>query len=81
MICNVVDHRENTYDVRVDAVMESSCNDNSIGASQFECVENPIVEERPDTTVAEIMEEAAKIDWEVTVFLYSLGGLDGMPVL
>lgn len=81
MICNVIDRRENPYDVAVDAVIESSCNDNSMNASQFERVEDPIVEERPDTTVAEVMEEAAKIDGEVTVFLYGLGGLDRVPML
>jgi hypothetical protein len=73
MICNIVDHRTNRYDVNIDAVFEPCQHDNSIpGATQFAWGQAEFsYDELRDTTIVRAI-EFANNRWEcpVTLFIY-----------
>ena len=79
MICNIVDHRTNRYDVNVDVVFEPSQHDNSIaGATQFTWGQEAFsCEGLSDTTIVRAIEFAnERWDCPVTLFLYDSGSND-----
>ena len=79
MICNVIDHRTNRYDVNVDVVFEPSQHDNSIaGASQFTWGQEAFsCEALSNITIVRAIEYAnERWDCPVTLFLYDRGGTD-----
>jgi len=72
MLVNVVDHRENKYNVNCDAVIESASHDNSIsGSTQFSPDNGGIVEELYQTNVHEEINYANKFKSEVTLSLHT----------
>lgn len=82
MICNIVDHRINSYNVEVDVVVEPAWHDNVMdGASQFECdgeeefnyewLENVTVEE-----AVEYCNNSYLADLPVTLYLYDLNNCE-----
>ena len=74
MITNIIDHRTNSYNVRVDVVFEPSQHDNSIeGATQFFWGQDIFsYDDLCNTTIVEAIEYARKWDCPVTMFLYNL---------
>lgn len=77
MIANIVDSRNNRYNISCDAAYEPSCNDNVIaGATQFAAYDGQIVyEELCNTTVESAIKHADKWDYPVTMYLYDAGCL------
>ena len=75
MICNIVDHRTNKYDVNVDAIFEPSQHDNSIeGATKFTWGNGTFsYDELLDTTIVTAIEHGNIWDCPVTLFLYNRG--------
>lgn len=77
MIANIVDSRNNRYNIHCDAAYEPSCHDNVIsGATQFAAHDNQIVyDELLDTTIESAIKHADKWPYPVTVYLYDSGCL------
>lgn len=75
MICNIVDHRTNSYKVECDVVFEASQNDNSIpGATQFEWGSKVLMyDDLCNTTIVRAIAYANdRWDCPVTMFIYDL---------
>ncbi len=72
---NVVDRRDNQYNIEVDAVFEPSWHDNSCtDASEFLQTDNEFsVENINDTTVEDAVKHCDTWDLPVTVYLYDKG--------
>jgi len=76
MICNIVDHRTNKYDVNVDAVFKPSQKDNNRdGSTKFTWGNGSFeYEELSATTIGRAIEFANdRWDCPVTLFLYDRG--------
>lgn len=75
MICNVIDHRTNSYKVECDVVFEPSQNDNSIpGATQFQYGSKRFFyDDLCNTTIVRAIAYANDMfDCPVTMFIYDL---------
>lgn len=76
MIVNIVDHRSNSYNVRIDAVFEPSQHDNSIeGATKFSWgAKEFCYDDMCGTTIVEAIEYANnRYECPTTLFMYDEG--------
>jgi hypothetical protein len=73
-IVNIIDHRTNKYNIKVDVVFEPSCHDNSISeATKFNWSEEFMVDALYETTIEDSIKYAEKYKTPTTMFLYDSG--------